>query len=174
MNSHLGVLKVQKSIGDIFEENKKLKTWVISLQRELTSLKETKLIKPEDLLTPAQIADKLGSTVLNEIGFFHARCKISGPQGSMLACGNLLTVLKNATITTGEFEHYKKMFLVCENEVDAAMQFYMGNNFVDEMRSCRRVQFLLGMLVARGYGLYTSDTYESILTEMEMGDKGSQ
>ena len=163
----IGDAKIKNSITDVLEENKKLKLIVLTRQKEISALKAEQTHENAKLLSPEEIQAKLGPNILHEVGYFHARSKISGPQGAMLSSGNLLTVLKNATITTGEFEYYKKTFSVCETEVDSAMAFYMSGNFVAEMQSCRRVQFLLGMLVGRGYGTYDSNTYEQLVLEQE-------
>ena len=166
--------KVPRKISGIFEELKELEKKVAEQQQEIAALKAEKASRNVKLLSADEIRAKLTPIIQSEIGYFHSRAKLSGPQGIMLSLGNLLNVLRNATKITGESFYYQKLFSCCDDALDQAMNDYMNVNFTSEMRVCRFVQVQLGELVNRGYATYDLGTYEAILLEQQVENTQQQ
>ncbi len=156
------IAAMKRRTSDIVEENDIMRDIILTLRKEISELKKTSDEQNKILLNPQQIREKLNPIILSEVGFFYCNAKLASPQGIMLSLGNLLTSLKSATKITGEFGHYKKVFQECENNIDQAMQAYLGSRFALEMKLCRDCMSELSSIVHRGYGSYDVGMFEMI------------
>lgn len=165
---------IPRGITDVIKENEVLRGIVAKQSSELEQFRAERNAANAKLLSADEIRNKLTPIIQSEVGYFHSRAKLSGPQGIMLSLGNLLNVLRNATTITGEHHYYQKLFACCDGALDQAMIDYQNANFTGEMRVCRFVQVQLGELVNRGYGAYNLETYEQIVLEQQQENTQQQ